>query len=55
MAVLEVHIDRDADAEGVSGTVRDHGAGVAVPFVGWVGLLALLQQAISEVRTGTGP
>ena len=54
MAILEVQIDRDGDDEHVSGTVRD-GAGVAMPFVGWVGLLALLQQAISEVRTGTGP
>ena len=49
---LELHIEVDgaeqvtADHLQVAGTVKPEG-GQPVSFVGWVGLLALLQQAVS--------
>ena len=53
MARLEVDIEveRSASADGsepllVSGSVRQPDGGEA-PFTGWVGLLALLQQAVA--------
>jgi hypothetical protein len=45
-ARLEVEIDVDGDAEHVRGTIRSEG-GERVSFVGWIGLMALLQQAVS--------
>jgi len=48
VARLEVEIDAEHDADDgltVSGVVRDESGG-ETPFVGWVGLLSLLQQAL---------
>jgi len=45
---LEVEIDAEpgaGDGLAVSGVVRDE-SGEETPFVGWVGLLSLLQQAL---------
>jgi hypothetical protein len=46
MARLEVQIDVEDDDEHVFGTVRTE-TGEDVSFVGWIGLLSLLQQAVS--------
>ena len=46
MARLELEIDVDGDAQHVKGTIRPEG-GERVPFVGWIGLMALLQQAVT--------
>ena len=49
MARIELQIqldDADADAGHVHGTVRTE-SGEDVAFVGWIGLLALLQQAVT--------
>ena len=46
MPRLELHIDVEDDEEHVFGTVRAEG-GDDVSFVGWIGLLALLQQAVT--------
>ena len=45
MPRLEVEIDVEDD-DRVYGTIRPEG-GDDVPFVGWIGLMALLQQAVS--------
>jgi hypothetical protein len=45
MARLELEIDVEED-DRVYGTVRAEG-GDGVSFVGWIGLMALLQQAVS--------
>lgn len=45
MARLELQIDVEGD-EHVYGTVRTE-TGDDVSFVGWIGLMALLQQAVS--------
>jgi hypothetical protein len=45
VARLELEIDVAEDDEHVRGTLRPEG-GEQVPFVGWIGLLALLQQAV---------
>jgi hypothetical protein len=46
VARLEVEIEVDSEEEHVYGTVRTE-SGDDVSFVGWVGLMALLQRAVS--------
>ena len=46
MPRLELQIDVEKDDEHVFGTVRTED-GDDAPFVGWIGLIALLQQAVS--------
>jgi hypothetical protein len=43
---LELQIDVEDGDEHVYGTIRTEG-GDDVAFVGWIGLLSLLQQAVS--------
>ena len=46
MPRLELDIDVSDDPDHVRGTVRSEG-GEDVAFVGWIGLLSLLQQAVT--------